>query len=213
MKVIDTLFSKAIFREHYEKFNTVRAAKNLRKQIGTNECVFVCIGTDRGTGDALGPLVGSFLQGYGIAKVYGTLDEPVHAKNIQETLDIISERHEGCKVIAIDACLSKIDYIGYINIGNNPINPGDGVGKVLPKVGDISITGIVNVGGFMEIMILQNTRLSLVMNLAKKIAQTILEFSMQPCAEVAVTKLIESEDNPCDTELLTKKSISRDLPF
>ncbi|MNN53765.1 hypothetical protein D3C81_1685430 [compost metagenome] len=35
------------------------------------------------------------------------------------------------------------------------------------------ITGIVNVGGFMEYLVLQNTRLSLVMNMADVIARGI----------------------------------------
>jgi len=50
------------------------------------------------------------------------------------------------------------------------LSPGSGVNKNLPAIGHINITGIVNVGGFMEIMILQNTRLSVVMNMASLIA-------------------------------------------
>ena len=37
----------------------------------------------------------------------------------------------------------------------------------------MAISGIVNVGGFMEYVVLQNTRLSLVMNMANKIAQVL----------------------------------------
>ena len=199
--------NKTIAREHHEIFNTVRAAKDLRKQIGDTDCVYVCIGTDRATGDCLGPLVGSFLERYGISHVYGTLDEPVHAKNIHEVIDIISKKHEGCKVIAIDACLSRLSDVGYINIEKKSIEPGSGINKELPEIGDISITGNVNISGFMELMIIQNTRLSLVMNMARKIAQTILQFSISPCTEVAVTKLIESEVEPCE------KILEVPLPF
>ncbi|MCL6574238.1 MAG: DUF1256 domain-containing protein, partial [Bacillus sp. (in: Bacteria)] len=49
--------------------------------------------------------------------------------------------------------------------------------KDLPAVGDIHITGIVNVSGFMEFFVLQNTRLNLVMNMAKTIANGIYETS------------------------------------
>ena len=47
----------------------------------------VCIGTDRSTGDALGPLVGSRLTEWRSVRdrirVVGTLDEPVHAGNLR----------------------------------------------------------------------------------------------------------------------------------
>lgn len=50
---------------------------------------------------------------------------------------------------------------------------GAGVNKQLPPVGDIHLTGIVNVGGFMEYFVLQNTRLSLVMRLSDIIATSL----------------------------------------
>ncbi|MGH2168427.1 DUF1256 domain-containing protein, partial [Enterococcus faecalis] len=48
-----------------------------------------------------------------------------------------------------------------------------GVKKDLPPVGDIHITGIVNISGFMEFTVLQNTRLNLVLKMAKLIAAGI----------------------------------------
>ena len=43
--------------------------------------IFLCIGTDRSTGDSLGPLVGHKLRKYRLKKaaVNGKLDKPVHA--------------------------------------------------------------------------------------------------------------------------------------
>lgn len=46
--------------------------------------------------------------------------------------------------------------------------------KELPEVGEIHLTGIVNVSGFMEFFVLQNTRLNLVMKMAKTIAEAIV---------------------------------------
>ena len=43
--------------------------------------------------------------------------------------------------------------------------------KDLPKVGDLSITGIVNISGAFEFMVLQNTRLYTVMMLADAISK------------------------------------------
>ncbi|MFY9218842.1 MAG: DUF1256 domain-containing protein, partial [Tepidanaerobacteraceae bacterium] len=45
------------------------------------------------------------------------------------------------------------------------LKPGAGVNKKLPPVGNFHITGVVNVGGFMEYLVLQNTRLFTVMKM------------------------------------------------
>lgn len=132
-----------------------------------NPKVLLCIGTDRSTGDCLGPLVGSKMgtqQDFFI--VYGTLDKPVHASNLKEKLDEIYRVHKDPFIIAVDACLGRIENVGCVNLGDGSLQPGAGVNKDLPPVGQIHITGIVNVGGFMEYLVLQNTRLNLVMRLA-----------------------------------------------
>lgn len=142
-----------------------------------DEIVILCIGTDRSTGDALGPLVGykliPHMFKYDKVHLMGTLDEPVHAKNLHENIDIIKNSHANAFVLAIDASLGHNNSIGQIIIKEGPLKPGLGVNKKLPAIGDLSITGVVNVGGLMEYMVLQNTRLSLVMNMADIIARGI----------------------------------------
>ena len=137
-----------------------------------HELVIVCIGTDRATGDSLGPLVGYKLKNltYDQVTLYGTLDEPVHAKNLEETLDEIVEKHKDALVIAIDACLGATQNVGCPSLGEGAIKPGAGVKKELPPVGHMHITGIVNFSSLMNMVILQNTRLSLVMKMADTIA-------------------------------------------
>lgn len=139
---------------------------------GYSPLVFLCIGTDRSTGDSLGPLVGTRLTEHGLPGilVYGTLDHPVHASNLQETLTSIQATgHRPC-ITAVDACLGRLESVGNITIGRGSLKPGAGVNKSLPAVGQIYITGIVNVGGFMEYFVLQNTRLNLVIKMARVIA-------------------------------------------
>jgi putative sporulation protein YyaC len=137
--------------------------------------VVVCVGTDRSTGDALGPLIGSRLKQivFDGFSLYGTLDLPVHAMNLSATMDEIKEKYDNPFIIAIDACLGKLSSVGHVQIAYGPIKPGSGVNKDLPPVGDMHITGVVNVGGFMEYFVLQNTRLSLVMNMAEVIANSL----------------------------------------
>ncbi|MGM9924403.1 MAG: spore protease YyaC [Bacillus sp. (in: firmicutes)] len=140
------------------------------------ECIVVaCIGTDRSTGDSLGPLVGTFLSEKPSSPffVYGTLENPIHAVNLQERVQEIKDKHPNSFIIAVDACLGRTKSVGTVQIGTGPLKPGAGVNKNLPEIGDIHITGIVNVSGFMEFFVLQNTRLNLVVKMAKTIANGV----------------------------------------
>ena len=138
------------------------------------DILILCIGTDRSTGDSLGPLVGTKLSQHNPPfQVLGTLDQPVHAANLAETMERIGINPPGW-TIAIDASLGNMDGVGMVNIGMGSLQPGAGVNKRLPAVGDVYITGIVNVGGFMEYFVLQNTRLSLVVKMADIISSGLL---------------------------------------
>ncbi|MHB8927347.1 MAG: spore protease YyaC [Bacillota bacterium] len=135
--------------------------------------VVLCIGTDRSTGDCLGPLIGTELEAAALpnVSVWGTLDHPIHASNLSETLRQVRQSGSGRPLVAIDACLGSLDSVGTITLGFGPLRPGAGVNKALPEVGDLAITGVVNVGGFMEYFVLQNTRLNLVFRMSKVIAE------------------------------------------
>lgn len=143
--------------------------------IHDHQLVILCIGTDRATGDSLGPLIGYKLKDFHLPNVaiYGSLDNPVHAKNLSETIEVIHTQHENALVMAIDACLGSMHNVGFISIGEGAIYPGAGVKKELPPIGDIHITGIVNLSGLMNMVMLQNTRLSVVMRMADTIASGI----------------------------------------
>lgn len=149
-------------------------------QIVNRPIVFVCIGTDRSTGDSLGPLIGTLLEEKKVSPfhIYGTLEEPVHAVNLVDKLAEIKLKHLNPIIIGIDACLGRLKSVGSIQVGEGPVKPGAGVKKELPDVGDFHITGIVNVSGFMEFFVLQNTRLNLVLKMAKVIADGIYEASI-----------------------------------
>lgn len=135
--------------------------------------VILCIGTDRATGDCLGPLVGEKLQHYNNSyQVYGCLSHPVHALNLVEVNNYIKTNIDNPYVIAIDAALGSSSHIGYITVSDCSLSPGKGVNKKLPAVGDLSITGIVNISG-RNPGVLQNTRLNLVMQLADCIANAL----------------------------------------
>ena len=142
-----------------------------------SELVFLCIGTDRVTGDCLGPFVGQKLSSYSgtVFSVYGTLFQPVHALNLTDIYQHIQTHHPNALIIAIDASLGEKKHLGYVTIANGALHPGAAIHKQLPSVGHIHITGIVNVSGVLEQLTLQTTRLSTVILLADKIVQGILE--------------------------------------
>ena len=127
--------------------------------IQSRELVIMCIGSDRSTGDI---------------SVRGTLSEPVHAANLAENLELINSSYRHPFVLAVDASLGTHEHIGYVTLSEGPLRPGLGVKKELPDVGDIHITGIVNFSGMMESLLLQTTRLSMVMQLADVISKAIL---------------------------------------
>jgi len=165
------------FSCHYEDplcFNKIEKAiyAYMQDVESGRELVFLCIGTDRATGDCLGPLVGSRLKSLSPSTaVFGTLETPVHATNLQETLDEILSIYAQPFIIAVDACLGNANRIGYINVRQGSLKPGTALNKTLPAVGDFHISAVVNVGGFFEHMVLQNTRLFIVSKMADIIAK------------------------------------------
>jgi len=145
-----------------------------RHNASIDNIVILCIGSDRATGDCLGPLVGDYLKNeLPRIAVYGTLECPVHALNLESTVETIYEHYNNPFIIAIDASLGIPEHIGYATLSNNPLIPGKGVNKKLPAIGNLSITGIVNVAGFPNSILLQSTRLHIVMTLANCIGSAI----------------------------------------
>jgi putative sporulation protein YyaC len=143
------------------------------------ELVFLCIGSDRATGDCLGPIVGQSLSAMKVRlfnmKVYGSLENPVHAVNLDSIMGRIYRENEKPLIVAIDAAVGRSEEnVGFIVIGSGPVKPGASVNKNLPVVGDMFISGIVNtcVGGN-SITVIQNTRLNTVMNMAEVISNGI----------------------------------------
>jgi putative sporulation protein YyaC len=148
----------------------------LSNNLNLDETVIVCIGTDRSTGDCVGPLVGTILSERGFTNIVGTLKFPIHAKNLNERLE--KEVNGKFKtVIAIDACLSKKN-LGKIIVGNDGLKPGEGVGRDLPVVGDISILAVVNISDseknpLFNQAIIDNTRFYEVLKISSLIAEAI----------------------------------------
>lgn len=136
--------------------------------------VYICIGTDKATGDCLGPLVGSRLKTMlPAAHVYGTLQNPLHALNLQPNIEYIYQSFRDPFIIAIDACLGNAERVGFINIKSGGLLPGSALQKKLPYIGDFHISAVVNVADSFHHLVLQNTRLYLVDRMADIIAKSL----------------------------------------
>ena len=143
------------------------------KQIRNQENIYiVCVGTDRSTGDSFAPFVGTYLEKNNIKNVIGTIDNPCHASNLNEKL---YEIPDNAYIIALDACLGKVESLEDISVIKGQLEPGKGVNKKLTSFGDLTITYNVNISGHMEYKVLQNTRLSRVIKGAKVCSNAIIE--------------------------------------
>lgn len=133
----------------------------------------ICIGTDKSTGDSYGPLVGYLLSKYTLYEfdLYGTIHEPVHALTLEKTIERINP--EETLIIAIDSSVGYSQYVGYIGLKYGAITPGSGVGKNLPPIGDIAISGIVAISGLAPLLMLQSASLGMVYTMAEKTTHAI----------------------------------------
>ena len=160
---------------NYKEEDVVIILTELLKTIINDNLVIICIGTDRCIGDSLGPLVGTMLKNSDYKyPVYGTLDNPIHALNIYESLSEIKRNHPEGLFLAIDACLGEKHNIGNIQIRKGPILPGKGVGKTLPKIGNYSIVAIVDEIDENSKFSFNNIRLNFIVQMSEIIATSII---------------------------------------
>ena len=147
-----------------------------RHQPDWQEIVLLCIGSDRITGDSLGPLIGRELARHnaGAFHVYGTLDNPVHAMNLKDCLTEIASDYPSALIVAVDASLGCTRHQHHITVGCGSIQPGAGAGKQLPVVGDLFITGIVSSFENFSHLQLQTLEFAPVLRLADTISRGIL---------------------------------------
>ena len=110
-----SLPEKTIYYNSRQKMALARFQNYMKQLVQQSQAehralIFLCIGSDRATGDCFGPLVGEALSQKisrrisGIA-VYGTLKNPVHALNLENTINEIYQKHSNPYIVAIDASL------------------------------------------------------------------------------------------------------------
>lgn len=143
----------------------------------SREVIFLCVGSDRSTGDSLGPIVGTMLKETDIPfPVYGTLEKPVHALNINKILKEIHQIHNDPFILGIDACLGDEEQIGFIFLKEGSLIPGKAFNKKLPHVGKYHMKAVVNyLDPLAPAQSLNNTRLFTVMMIAEAMTKIITQ--------------------------------------
>lgn len=109
-------------------------------------------------------------------EIYGNLDKNICANNVNDTINYIQRKYNNPFIIAIDSAISKKENIGKIVIQNSGMYLGSALNKKLNYIGDLSIKGIVSQNVNIpqcNFRLLQNTPLSLVMNMADVVSSGI----------------------------------------
>ncbi|MCX8074159.1 MAG: spore protease YyaC [Clostridia bacterium] len=135
--------------KYYICINSTKAIEaKLKRMFSDNNTHIICIGTPKHTLDMVGPYIGSAISLK--FNVDGTLHLPIHAQNIESYMEANKHILEEKNVLVIDAFISKnfLKMPKEKNIEIKPpfivlkpggINPGKGIGKNLPSLGDWSL--------------------------------------------------------------------------
>lgn len=165
-------FKEELYNNFIQDFSVILREKI--RDLEVSKLIFLCIGTDRITGDSFGPLVGYklkhlFREEKNI-KVVGDLDNIVTIHNVEKIIKDINTTYEIPFIIAIDAAISNKNNIGKIIVSGEKMNIGSGLNKKSIYIGDVSIKGIVSKDlkkPQYNFKLLQNTSLGLIMNMAE----------------------------------------------
>lgn len=142
--------------------------------------IIVCIGSDLVLGDSLGPLVGTMLKKMDLGTyIYGTLNHPITAKEIEHVKTHLKILHPYSVVIAIDAAVGAENDVGLLRFMDKGLKPGLGVNKNLCAIGDASIIGVVAQKSEQNHKLYNLTRLNFVFKMAEVIANGISQYIME----------------------------------
>ncbi len=153
--------------------SALRASECLRNFLYGKRPVFLCIGSDKVIGDSLGPMVGSKLVEHSGGFVYGMLGKNVNALNLNYAAEFIRALHRDCCLVVVDSAIGEGSEVGTVQMYRGGLFPGAATNKNLPKIGDVSILGVVSERGINEFLQLQTTKVSLVEQMSEFIFRAI----------------------------------------
>ncbi|MDN3015402.1 spore protease YyaC [Paenibacillus sp. BSR1-1] len=153
--------------------------------VGTKHIYVVGIGSNRISGDSLGPFVGTLLSNLfpGHLTVLGNLQSPMDAKTLIPALTRLS-LPENSFVVAIDSVLGSVGIVNSIVVREGALLPGEGLGIPLPPIGDCSVMGVVleNDPSMESSLFITNLHLiyTMAVNIAKGISLAVRQYFNYP---------------------------------
>lgn len=158
-------------------FSSDKICRGMKAFFNGKRPVIACVGTDATIGDSLGPICGTMLKEAKTETfIYGTLDNPLTAKEISAAKEYFSIVHPFSPLLVVDAAVGKSEDVGTIKIIDGGIRPGLGADKDLPEMGNVSIIGIVNEKSIANYSFLNLTRLNPVYQMAKIVSRGIIDY-------------------------------------
>ncbi len=152
------------------------AAKTISQYLpSSDECVYMCIGTEHILSDSLGPRVGMILmeQDKKPLFVYGYTGSNINAVNLLKAYQLIKLIHPDKKVVIVDAAVGDVAEVGSVQIIQGGMLPGAATNKNLPNIGDYSVLGIVAMKGLKDFYVTSFDREKLLEEMSKVIAEAI----------------------------------------
>ena len=141
--------------------------------------IFLCVGTNKIMGDAIGPVVGDNLKYIenDFIKVYGTTKNTLNFSNAQYIIENIYERYQKPFLITIDAALGNKKNVEKIFIGNGIIKLGNALEKRICFYSDITIKCVVGSicnNKVKNIQELENVNFGCIFNMASIVSNGII---------------------------------------
>lgn len=117
-----------VYNDFINDFSTVMC--DLADGKNYSNILFVCIGTDRITGDSFGPLVGYKLKelfsNASRINIIGDLSNPVCVSNATKIANEIREQYTNPLIIAVDSALSNSNDVGSIVVREGGVDIREG---------------------------------------------------------------------------------------
>jgi len=140
------------------------------------KCVIVCVGTDKISGDSLGPMVGSILRSRHVpCPVFGVEGCTVNGVNLDRYRDFLARYYPGVPVVAVDAALGDASEVGQIRYRLGGVFAGGALGRRCAGLGNLAVLGVVGPKGEDALSTLLEVPLSAVERLAYRIADKLTE--------------------------------------
>lgn len=139
---------------HKKQLEFERTLKNRIIKLCRNEeisnIIFLCIGTNKIIGDAIGPIIGSKIKHLenSYIRIYGTEENNLNFNNAKTTIKNIYNNYTKACIITIDAALSNNANLGDIFFGSGFIKIGKALEKNLCFYSDINIKYVVGTSSF-----------------------------------------------------------------